>query len=140
MKRPGGITILAVLAILSGVLGLMWACIALGFGSFANAFIAPVGSFFGGSGQIGRNAMYSGLGTLLGAAFWIAAGVGALYLKSWAWIVGVVAAGISSLSAILGLFTNGLGWICLTLPSLVLPIGILVYLLMPGVRKAFGQA
>src|SRR5574342_854183 len=135
MKRPGGITFLAALAIVSGILGLMLACVSLGLGSIAT----PLGRLFGGTREIGINAVYAGLGALVGAAFWIATGVGALNLKPWAWIVGLVAAGISILSAIWGLIAHGAGWLCVTLPSVVLPVGILIYLLTPAVRRAFGR-
>jgi hypothetical protein len=48
-------------------------------------------------------------------------------------------AGLSSLSAIWGLIENGAAWICFTLPAVLVPVAILVYLLTPGVRQAFGR-
>ena len=51
MNRPTGVTILAVLIIISGTLSLCGGCFLLGFGSIAG----PIGALFGG-GQLGGGA------------------------------------------------------------------------------------
>jgi hypothetical protein len=123
MNRPTGVTILAVLIIISGAFGLCGGCFLLGFGSIAG----PIGALFGG-GQLGAGAFLSGISWSIGAVISLAAGFGMLSLKTWAW---------SLASSIWGL-TQGASW-CLALPALILPAIVIIYLLQPRVRQAFGR-
>ena len=133
MQRPLGITVLAILALILGVLGLFGACILLGFGSIAG----PIGALFGG-GQLGSSAFVSGLGWLVSAVISLVFAIGALRLRGWAWILGLIDSGLSFASAIWGVLQGG-SW-CLSLPGLILPAIIFIYLLTPGVRRAFRRA
>jgi hypothetical protein len=132
MNRPTGITILAVLAIISGTLSLCGGCFLLGFGSIA----APVGALFG-AGKLGASAFLSGVSWSIGAVILLAAGFGMLSLKTWAWWLGLIGAVWSLASSIWGL-TQGATW-CLALPGMFLPAAVLIYLWQPRVRQAFGR-
>ena len=132
MNRPTGVTILAVLIIISGTLSLCGGCFLLGFGSIAG----PVGALFG-SGQLGASAFLSGISWSIGAAISLVAGFGMLSLKTWAWWLGLIGAAWSLASSIWGL-TQGASW-CLALPALILPAIVIIYLLQPRVRQAFGR-
>lgn len=91
----------------------------------------------GGGAAVGGLFMLIGIVLLLQGALSIAFGVGALQLKPWAWMLGIVAYGLGILvniaQAINGSF--GLG----TIIGLAIGGGILYYLFTPEVRRAFGQ-
>ncbi len=133
MNRPTGVTIIALLSLISGTFSLCGGCFLLGFGAIAG----PLGALFG-NGQPGTSAFLSGLSWSIGAAISLAAGIGMLSLKQWAWWLGLIGAGWSLASSIWGL-TQGASW-CLALPVMLLPAIVMIYLLQPHVRQAFGRA
>lgn len=133
MRRPLGVTILGFLAILMGIIGILGGCMLMGFGSL----LAPIGALFGG-GQLGSSAFAGGLGWAVSAVIALIAGFGALALKGWAWILGLLASGLSLASALWGIL-QGSSWF-FSAPGLILPAVVFIYLLTPGVRKAFGRA
>lgn len=118
--RPTGITILAVLA---GVGGILMA-------------IAGIGLFVLGAVAFG------GLGALLGVAFlavaalYLAFCVGALQMKPWAWPLGVVGAAASAILSALQLLGGDVSQVI----SIAVAAGILYYLMQPGIKAAFGKA
>jgi len=132
MQRPTGVTVIAALALISGTFSLCGGCLLLGFG----AIVAPIGALFG-SGQLGSNAFLSGVSWSIGAAIFLAAGFGLLSLKQWAWWLGLIGAVWSLASSLWGL-TQGASW-CFALPGLLLPAIVLIYLLQPRIRQAFGR-
>jgi hypothetical protein len=132
MQRPTGVTILAVLSLISGTLSLCGGCFLLGFGSIAG----PIGALFGG-GQLGANAFLSGISWSIGAVISLAAGFGMLSLKGWAWWLGLIGAVWSLASSIWGI-TQGTSW-CFALPVMILPAIVVIYLLQPRVRQVFGR-
>ncbi len=118
--RPTGITILAILAGVGGVL----------------MAIAGIGLFVLGAVAFG------GLGALLGIAFiavaalYIAFCVGALQMKPWAWPLGVVGAVASIILSVLQLLG---GDIVSQIIGIAIAGAILYYLNQPGIKAAFGQ-
>jgi hypothetical protein len=118
--RPTGITILAVLAGIGGVL----------------MAIAGIALFVLGAVAFG------GLGALLGIAFlavaalYLAFCVGALQMKPWAWPLGVVGAVASIILSVLQLLGGDLSQII----GIAIAGAILYYLWQPGIKAAFGQA
>ena len=112
-SRPLGVTIIAILAILGGIAGLLSGVLIVGFS-------ALFASSFGAAGTL-----LAGLGAIIGGAFivvsliWLAAGVGLLNGKSWAWtlemlvnvllLIGAIAlAALRSYSSITGVVIPGL--------------------------------
>jgi len=73
----------------------------------------------------------------IAVAISLVAGFGMLSLKTWAWWLGLIGAAWSLASSIWGL-TQGASW-CLALPALILPAIVIIYLLQPRVRQAFGR-
>jgi hypothetical protein len=118
--RPTGITILAVLAGVGGILLAVWGIIVF----------------------VGGTVVFGGLGALLGLAFlavaalYLAFCVAALQLKPWGWPLGVVGAAASAILAVLQLLTGDLSQVV----SLAISGGILYYLNQPGIKAAFGRA
>jgi hypothetical protein len=119
--RPTGITILAVLAAIGGILGL--------FGGFVVLLAGT--AIFGGAGAL------LGIAALAYAGLLIAAAYGFWTLQPWAWPLGVAVAifgivisvlyilgGQSIASQILGIVVDGV---------------ILYYLNQPGIRRLFGR-
>lgn len=132
MTRPFGVTILAILALIMGALGICWA-LTLGGVGFMSAF---TGAIFGANGvnSWGSSALVGSFMSLLGAVLTILFGIGALQLRPWAWWLGVAAMAINLVSPVLALFHGQ--WIAGFL-GLIIPGIILVYLMLPNTRAAF---
>jgi hypothetical protein len=123
VKRPAGITILAVLSFATGAMYLLDGLRILGFVAF-------------GPAQAFTNISMSGWSLLFVGVLWIGLGVGFLTLQAWAWIAGVIVVG---LSLIVAFFTNlnGLQFGDLFMAT-ILPLVALFYLDSSKVKAAFG--
>lgn len=128
-QRPTGVTILAVLAVIGGLLGL---CSSLALFGLSGLGVA--------SGEVSSGAtgmLYGGLG-LVGAVLYLLFGFGAWQLKPWAWGLGIAGAGLSIVSNVLNLVA---GADILTVAiGLIIPAIILWYLFRPEIRAAFGRS
>ena len=137
MKRPIGVTILAVIAIIYGIFSLLLALLGL----LGTALLA--------SGTSGAAIHYSA-GTLAYATIsdavlgilYLAFGIGALQLKGWAWTAGVVALVLDVLRNIGSVIIRGFsaGTIIIPIITIVIALVLLWYLFRPNVRAAFGKA
>jgi hypothetical protein len=127
--RPMGITILAVLAAIGGVLSILAGIAIVGIGGFAAASTGT--------------AAYFGLGALAGVVVLVlgvlnlAFAYGAWTLKPWAWTLGVglqvaslIWAGLAALS----------GDVSGQIISIVISAIILYYLFQPNIKAVFGRA
>jgi len=128
MKRPTGVTVLAVLAAIGGLAGMTLGLAGLGqSGTAANLAIPGL----------------SGLVTFLALAR-IAANVGELLfaygawrLRSWAWPLGIGLEAAVILVSVLDLRSSTAGF---TFVAVAVWAGIIYYLCRPAVRRAFGQS
>lgn len=120
--RPTGITILAVLAAVGGVLGL--------FAGFVLLFAGTV--LFGGLGAL------LGIATLAYAGLFIAFAYGAWTLKPWAWPLGVAVSVFGIVLAVISIV--GGGDIISNAVTIVLDGVILYYLNQPTIKSLFGRA
>lgn len=128
MERPLGVTLLALLAAVAGILGLCGALLVFGVSLVGGLVAFPIAAV---GGTIGIVLAISPVLELIFA-------YGAWTLRPWAWWLGIFATGISILSSIFALFTGvGAG---ATVTHGILPLIIFVYLLFPDVRRAFHQA
>ena len=121
-ERPLGVTILAVLAAISGVVGLLASLRVIGIG----------GSVLAGGGVI------FGLITLILSILYLVFAYGAWTLKAWAWTLGVgltVASIALTVIQLVQRSTDLLG----ALISLVISGVILYYLFQPDVKAAFNR-
>lgn len=136
MARPVGVTILAILALIGGVLGLLGS-----FGLMALGGVVAVGGAAGMSSHAvggGSVMMLVGGFMLLQSILSLAFGVGALMLKPWAWTLGVFAEALSLLVSLAQFATGrGMGG---PIFSIIIALFILYYLFTPNVREAFGKA
>lgn len=128
-QRPTGVTILAVLAIIGGFLGLC--------GSLTLFGVGGLGMVAGEISAGASAALFGGLG-LLSALLSLIFGFGAWTLKPWAWILGIIGAGISIASNLLSLVTGNSNLFAALL-GLVIPGVILWYLFRPEIKAVFGR-
>src|SRR5437667_4615145 len=105
-SRPVGITILAILEILIGIVGLLASLVIIGFSALFST-LPTVGSLLGAVGLV------IGGVVLFFSVIWLATGVGFLHGKSWSWTLGMIFSILSLLGAIgaltIGLITGGVG-------------------------------
>lgn len=103
-SRPDGITILAVLEILIGVVGLLSALTIIGFAALLT--IVPAYVLLGTVGFIIGSIL------LMFSAIWLATGLGFLHGRGWSWTLGMIFSVLSILGSIgaiaAGLYTGGL--------------------------------
>ncbi len=128
MQRPTGITILAVLAAIGGVLAILGGLALLTVGAAISAAYALGGVV----AFIGLFALVIGILDLIVAyGFW--------GLKPWAWTLGV---GLQVAGIVLNViqYVNNSANLSGTIISIVIAAAILYYLYQPTVKAAFGRA
>ena len=125
MKRPFGITLIAILALISGLFGLCWPTLVF----TGSAFLGPI---FGTVGVI------AGIFLIVGPILQLIFAFGALKLRSWAWYLGLISTGITVIGVVINLVDGASIWSALW--GSILSIVIFIYLLTPNVRQAFGTA
>jgi hypothetical protein len=135
MKRPVGVTILAVIASIYGVFSLLLALLGL-FGSLLKASgVAPIAY---SSGTLA----YATISDAVLGILYLAFGIGAFRLKGWAWIMGVVALALDVVRSLGSFVIQGFSISKIAVPSFTIVIALLLlwYLFRPNVRAAFGKA
>jgi hypothetical protein len=125
--RPTGVTILAILAAIGGVLGLLAGIFALGIG----------GAVAASGGALGGLVSVLGIVAIVQGVLALAFAYGAWMLKPWAWTLGIVAFGISLVLAVIGIINGDFTGQIL---SVVIAVAVLYYLFTPQVKAAFGRA
>lgn len=124
-NRPFGVTLLAILAVISGILSICG-----GLGSFFSFGLGLVGSLLG-IGEAGG--LGSGLYGLIWGIVTILLGIGLWNLHRWGWLGTIFFQAINLLYALLAIFTPPhVPWI-----SAVISVIIIWYLTRPAVRAAF---
>lgn len=135
MKRPVGVTIIAVLAIIYGVFSLLLALLGLlgtallasGVGAVANRYSAGT-------------LVYATISDAVLGILYLAFGIGAFTLKRWAWTAGVIALVLDVVRQIVGVVMRGFtaGNTVSFIITIVVALVVLWYLFRPNVRAAFG--
>ena len=124
MKRPAGITIIAILALAVGIVDLLQGLRILGYVVF-------------GPAQAFSNTSLTGWLTLILGIIWLAVGGAFLSLQPWAWMFGVIIVGISLIEAFFG---NLNGWQFGDMFfAMIVPLIMLFYLNSEKVKTAFGM-
>jgi hypothetical protein len=126
--RPTGITILAVLSAIGGILAILGSLALIGIGGVVGA---------SGGGLLGGGAVVIGLFILVVGVLELAFAYGAWTLKPWAWTVGVAVEVLSLISSALGVV--GGGNVSGQILPIVIAVAILYYLFTPPVKAAFGR-
>jgi uncharacterized membrane protein (DUF2068 family) len=123
MKRPFGVTVIAILALIGGLFGLCW------------PILAFTGSALFG-GILGTIGVFAGIFLIVGPVLQLVFAYGAFGLKRWAWYLGLLASGITVIGVIINLI-DGASFFSALWGS-TLSIIIFIYLLTGRVREAFG--
>ncbi len=129
MQRPKGVTILAILAAIGGVLGLLGGLALVGFGGLAGGLVgAAIGGFV----------VISGLIILVLAVLELVLAYGFWTLQPWAWQLGVILSAVNILIQILGVlrivFYSDLSSALL---SIIISGVIIYYLNQAEIRRVF---
>jgi hypothetical protein len=135
VKRPTGVTIIAVIYILLAVLSLLWSGLVFGVGGLSTFF----GGLFGAESiaAFGASSAWSGFFGIIAAIVQFAVAIGLLSMRKWAWFLALIGVALTVIEGVIGLFSGGaLGFMCGSL-GLVIPVAMLIYLLS-SVRGAFG--
>ena len=136
MQRPIGVTIIAILSLVSGLIGLLKGLAWLGVGGAA-AVLAGAALPVAGS-IVGFLAITFGVIALVTAAFSLGFAWGAWTLKPWAWSLGMVThATIFAWSVLVVL---GPGLLAERRVPLIVSGIVLLYLTRPEIKRAFGKA
>ena len=135
MKRPIGISILAVVYIILAILSLLWGLMLLGVGGLSNLFGSLVGAE--NIASFGLSSGWSGFVGIIAAVLQFVIAFGLLAMKKWAWVLALIGVGLTVVQGVIGILSGGpFAFMCGIL-GLAVPIGILIYLLLPGTRRAF---
>lgn len=135
MERPIGVTVLAVLALVSGLWRLLKALAWFGIGGGV-ALVTAVANPVAGA-VVGGMAILFGTLALVTGLFSLVFAYGALTLKPWAWTLGAWTHGLIlgwSVLAVLGPGILSERWIDIAVSGTVL-----YYLTRPGIKRAFGK-
>jgi hypothetical protein len=130
--RPTGITLIGYAFIILSALSFLWSLLVFGVGGVSSLFT----SVFTFSPTV-SGSVWSGMLGMVTAAVQFAAGIGLLQMKEWAWYVAVLGAGLSLLQGITGMFTGGIFTFFCGFLGLLVPGGILIYLLQGRIRALF---
>lgn len=137
MQRPMGVTTLAVLAAIGGVIGVCGSLALVGLGGVLGGLALQVGAP-GDAVALGGATIVFGVLALGISVLNLVFAFGAWNLKPWAWILGVVLEGASIIISLAnGLSSNNLGGQVI---SIAISGIILYYLMTPEVKRAFGRA
>ena len=123
MKRPAGITVIAILALIGGLFGLCWPTLVF----TGSAFLGPI---------LGTVGVFAGIFLIVGPILQLIFAYGAFKLRPWAWYLGLISSGITVLGVIINLFDGASFWSAIW--GSIFPIIIFIYLLKADVRQAFG--
>jgi hypothetical protein len=136
MKRPTGITIIAILYIVLAILSLLWSGLVFGVGGLSSLLGGLVGAQ--NVAAFGVSSGWAGFLGIITAVVQFAVAFGLLAMKKWAWILALIGVGLTVVQGVISMFAGGVfGFMCGGL-GLIIPVLILIYLLRPTIRGAFG--
>ena len=142
MKRPVGVTVVAVIAIIYGIFELLLTLLALlGLALLASG-LGNLAARAHASGLTTGNLTYALISDGVLGILYLAFGIGAFQLKSWAWTTGVVAVGLDVVRTLVGVVIHGFSASNIVGPIITIVIALVAlwYLFRPNVRAAFGKA
>jgi len=122
--------------IILAILSLLWSGLAFGVGGLSSLF----GGLFGAESvtAFGVSSGWSGFVGIITAIVQFVVAFGLLTMKKWAWGLALVGVGLTVVQGIVGILGGGpFAFMCGIL-GLAIPVGILIYLLRPGIRQTFG--
>jgi len=131
--RPAGVTIIAILSFVAGILAILAGALStLLAGLIGAATDTAVGGIFGGFFAV------IGVVILVIGIAYLVTGYGLWQLRRWAWLAALVLSAISLVITVLGMFGGG-GLNASNIVTLAVAGAILYYLNTPQVKAAFGR-
>jgi uncharacterized membrane protein len=137
MKRPVGVTILAVIAVIYGVFSLLLALLGL-LGSALLASHVAAAAIKYSAGTLA----YATISDAVLGILYLAFGIGAFRLKGWAWTAGVAALVLEVVRQIAGIVIRGSKAGTIVIDGIIIAVALVLlwYLFRPSVRGSFGKA
>ena len=135
-ERPVGVSVIAVAYIILAILSLLWSGLVFGVGGLSSLF----GGLFGAESvaAFGVSSGWSGFVGIITAIVQFVVAFGLLTMKKWAWGLALVGVALTAGQGLGGILGGGpFAFMCGIL-GLAIPVGILIYLLRPGIRQTFG--
>jgi len=126
-----GITIIAILCFIAGIIRVLSACWIFSVGTMSAGALSSVNLAIG--------AILAGILTVAVALAYLALGYGAWTLQPWAWTVGMVIVVASLIVSLLSILF-GTNTLAIEIVSIIVAGVLLYYLNTPGVKAAFGRA
>jgi len=131
-----GITVIAIVYIALVILSLLWSGLVFGVGGLSSLFGGLVGAE--NVAAFGVSSGWAGFLGIITAVVQLIVAIGLLSMKKWAWILALIGVGLTVVQGVVSLFAGGpFGFMCGGL-ALIIPVLILIYLLRPTIRSAFG--
>jgi hypothetical protein len=142
MKRPVGVTILAVIGIIYGIFSLLLALLGLLGTALLASGLGNLATRASASRYSPGTLVYATISDAVLGILYLAFGIGAFQLKGWAWTAGVVALVLDVIRQLVGFVIQGAGSSRIVSASITIVIALLLlwYLFRPNVRAAFGKA
>jgi hypothetical protein len=134
MYFPIKVYVAAILLLIAGVFGVVFGFIQAVVGGVS--WLIGILPFTDTTSAWGAGAAGNGLVNLVIGIGQVVAAIGLFLRQPWAWILAVVVTGVSALGPLLSIFSGHF----LSISGLILPAVILLILVSPDVRRAFGRA
>ncbi len=132
MKRPIGVWIIGILALVGAILMILGAITALGVSG-----LAMIGTLDDVADGVGGQALAIGIVYLVLGVLVLFFALSFLGLRPWAWTALMVIELLQIVGVILGFIFGGFHWNSLV--SIIIPVIIVFYLTRPRVRQAFSR-
>jgi len=130
VKRPIGVWIIGILALLGAILMILGAITALGVSG-----LAMIGTLDDGADGVGGQALATGIVYLVVGVLVLFFALSFLGLRPWAWTALMIIELLQIVGVILGFIFGGFHWNSLV--SIIIPVIIVIYLTRPRIRQAF---
>jgi hypothetical protein len=146
VKRPTGVTILGILAVLSGIVGIAFGAVLLAASLAVGTITQSLNNYLTSQGysNLSPYVTTSTVATVLGilgafsllvGIFWLVEGWGAMVGKGWAWTLGIIVFVLSIISnliqVVFGNYSSAIG--------VIVDLGIIYYITRPHVKAFFGK-
>jgi len=133
MKRPIGVWIIGILALIVAILRILGGFTALGVGGLA--LTGTLGEEVGGS--LGAEALGVGIASLIIGFLVLIFALAFLGLRHWSWAALMIIQLLTIVVVVVQFIFDGFHWSSLT--TIIIPVIIVFYLTRPRIRQAFGD-
>lgn len=133
--QTGGIKLIALLHWLRALIYVAGGLAILGVGHLGTRMISAIANDTPLNRMASGVANTLGVGALVIALIWFALGIGVWSLKNWARVVTLVLSGISALYQLTVVASFHTSWHAF---RLMIDVAIVIYLMLPDVKRAFG--